>query len=255
MSEQHHFSPKFSAPHQLASTMHDKGYAVISTNDFHEISGSTKEDWQSLIKSWHNLSPDLYLKDGGKYRKRRHASVCITSESVQIKPHRAHWQPTSYNALHGGIDRWFEPCEDTFIQSTAVHSLLKKLACVFSDLKGLPENTTWYVETHQFRIDTSNGIGRPTPEGAHRDGVDFVAVILIERHRIKGGETRVFKNDSTEGQRFTLSDSLSMLLMDDAQVMHETTPIRPLDENNPLDSWRDTLVLTYRLNGFQAPSK
>jgi hypothetical protein len=37
----------------------------------------------------------------------------------------------------------------------------------------------WYVEAHQFRIDTTDGIGRPTPEGAHRDGVDFVAVLLV----------------------------------------------------------------------------
>jgi hypothetical protein len=27
------------------------------------------------------------------------------------------------------------------------------------------------IEAHQFRIDTAEGIGRPTPEGAHRDGV------------------------------------------------------------------------------------
>ena len=30
-----------------------------------------------------------------------------------------------------------------------------------------------------YRIDTAGGIGRPTPEGAHRDGVDFVAVVLV----------------------------------------------------------------------------
>ena len=53
----------------------------------------------------------------------------------------------------------------------------------------------WYVEAHQFRIDTTDGIGRPTPEGAHRDGVDFVAVVLVAREGIKGGETRVFEAD------------------------------------------------------------
>ena len=35
---------------------------------------------------------------------------------------------------------------------------------------------TW--EAHQV-IDTRDGIGRPTPEGAHRDGVDLVAVFLV----------------------------------------------------------------------------
>jgi hypothetical protein len=51
----------------------------------------------------------------------------------------------------------------------------------------------WFVEAHQFRIDTTDGIGRPTPEGAHRDGVDLVAVFLVSRSGIKGGESRCLK--------------------------------------------------------------
>jgi hypothetical protein len=42
------------------------------------------------------------------------------------------------------------------------------------------------MEAHQFRIDTTDGIGRPTPEGAHRDGVDLVAVFLVGRSRHQG---------------------------------------------------------------------
>jgi hypothetical protein len=40
-------------------------------------------------------------------------------------------------------------------------------------------------------------------------------------------------------------------LLDDARVIHETTPIQPLDPSAP--GVRDTLVLTYRAGGFQAP--
>jgi hypothetical protein len=108
---------------------------------------------------------------------------------------------------------------------------------------------TWFIESHTFRIDTSDGVGRPTPEGAHRDGVDFVAVILVERHAIRGGETRVFEADGPHGVRFTLQTPWSALLLDDARVIHESTPIQP---DGP-DPHRDTLVLTYRRNGFQAP--
>jgi hypothetical protein len=106
---------------------------------------------------------------------------------------------------------------------------------------------TWYVEAHQFRIDTADGIGRPTPEGAHRDGVDFVAVILIGRENIKGGETRVFEADGPKGLRFTMLEPWTMLLLDDAAVIHESTPIQPLGEHGH----RDTLVLTWRAGAFQ----
>jgi hypothetical protein len=105
------------------------------------------------------------------------------------------------------------------------------------------------VEAHQFRIDTAHGIGRPTPEGAHRDGVDFVAVILVSRNGVRGGETRVFEAAGVRGIRFTLTEPWTALLLDDTRVIHETTPIQPVDARG----WRDTLVLTYRRGGFQAP--
>jgi hypothetical protein len=104
------------------------------------------------------------------------------------------------------------------------------------------------VEAHQFRIDTTDGIGRPTPEGAHRDGVDFVAVVLVGRHGIKGGETRVFEADGPHGQRFTMTEPWTLLLLDDARVVHESTPIQPLQEGG----YRDTLVLTLRAANFQS---
>ena len=105
----------------------------------------------------------------------------------------------------------------------------------------------WFVEAHQFRIDTTDGIGRPTPEGAHRDGVDFVAVMLVGRHGISGGETRVFAANGPDGQRFTLTEPWTLMLLDDTRVIHESTPIQPLADYG----YRDTLVLTYRAKGFQ----
>jgi hypothetical protein len=104
------------------------------------------------------------------------------------------------------------------------------------------------VEAHQFRIDTAGGIGRPTPEGAHRDGVDYVAVLLVGRDGIKGGETRVFEADGPNGKRFTMLEPWTLLLLDDARVIHETTPIQPLEAGH---GHRDTLVLTWRAGSFQ----
>jgi hypothetical protein len=158
-------------------------------------------------------------------------------------PHRAHWQPVSYNALHGGMQRWFDPMAPEVAQQDAWQKLLAWLARVASAAQG---DQTWFTEAHQFRIDTTDGIGRPTPEGAHRDGVNWVAVFLVGRHGIKGGETRVFDMDSPRGQRFTLAEPWSLLLLDDSRVIHETTPIQPEQQGG----WRDTLVITLRSGGF-----
>ena len=116
----------------------------------------------------------------------------------------------------------------------------------------------WYLEAHQFRIDTEGGIGRPTPEGAHRDGVDFVSVVLVGRREVRGGETRVFEAHGNRGVRFTMEQPWSMLLMDDARVIHETTPLQTdgaggVSPRASALGVRDTLVLTYRARGFQEP--
>jgi hypothetical protein len=194
------------------------------------------------------LPADTWLRDGGHYRHRRHSCFIqqLTEHTLVQVPHRAHWQPTDYNALHGGMERWFEPIEPRVIGAPMWQRLLTTLGNVFASARAVSQ---WYIEAHQFRIDTTEGIGRPTPEGAHRDGVDYVAVILIDRHNVRGGETRVFEAQGISGVRFTMTEPWTALLLDDARVIHETTPIQP----DGAQGVRDTLVLTYRAAGFQAP--
>jgi len=189
-------------------------------------------------------SVNQYLKDGGRYRRRRHASFEVTADQALTMPHRAHWQPVSYNALHGGMQRWFDPMAPEVAQQEAWQKLLAWLARVASAAQG---DQTWFTEAHQFRIDTTDGIGRPTPEGAHRDGVDLVAVFMVNRTDIKGGETRVFEANGPQGERFTLSEPWSLMLLDDTRMIHESTPIQPL----AVGGHRDTLVLTCRADKFQ----
>ena len=208
--------------------------------------------WNTLTDSWNRLPPDAHLKDGGNYRRRRHACYVqdLVSGALAQTAQRAHWQPLDYNALHGGINRWFDPVEPAIAQAPAWLELLAALGRLFAQVRPVAR---WSIEAHQFRIDTLEGVGRPTPEGAHRDGVDFVVVLLVARRGVKGGETRVFDAHGPHGMRFLMQEPLCALLMDDARVIHETTPIFPADGQNRQGGVRDTLVLTYRADGFQAP--
>ena len=224
------------------------GYALLSPAVASATLGLDLAALDSTRGSWGRLPRDQYLRDGGHYRARRH-SCFVQSGGAQLLavPHRAHWQPTSYNALHGGMQRWFEPIESAVSGAVAWRQLVSTLGELFWQVQ---PGGRWYIESHQFRIDTSGGIGRPTPEGAHRDGVDFVAVVLVARHAVRGGETRVFDAHGSTGVRFTMEEPWSMLLMNDARVIHETTPIQA---DGAAAGQRDTLVLTYRAGGFQEP--
>jgi len=224
------------------------GYAFLQTADALTLLDLDRGQLNSLRDTWAHLPRDTYLRDGGRYRSRRHGCFVqdFPSGLLAAVPHRAHWQPTSYNALHGGLERWFEPLEADVVSAPVWNRLLTSIGSLFVQGRNVER---WFIEAHQFRIDTASGIGRPTPEGAHRDGVDFVAVILVERRCVRGGETHVFDANGPSGVRFTMQEPWSMLLMDDARVIHESTPIQPLEGYGH----RDTLVLTYRAGSFQGP--
>jgi hypothetical protein len=241
------FQAPCTAREALVETLGVRGYAVLAPDDVAALCGVSLNALDALASAWDALPPDEYLRDGGRYRRRRHGCFVVGPDGVEQTPHRAHYQPLDYNALHGGLQRWFAPM---LPETVAAPAWPRLLAAIGACLRRVRPVDRWFVEAHQFRIDTTDGIGRPTPEGAHRDGVDFVAVFIVDRHAIRGGETRVFDANGPDGQRFTLTAPWSLLLLDDTRVIHETTPIQP--QSATAAGHRDTLVLTYRAGGFQA---
>lgn len=242
------FIPPYTEASRADQMLAGQGFVVLAPEGVRERLGLGEGELEALRPSWDELPPDAHLRDGGRYRKRRHGCFVIEGQELRHEGHRAHWQPEEYNALHGGIERWFEPLDPEWLESPTWKRLLVGLGELFSSIHPAER---WHVEAHPFRIDTTGGIGRPTPEGAHRDGVEFVALFLVGLEGIKGGETRVFDAAGPAGRRFTLTEPWSAMLLDDSRVVHETTPIQPLEEHG----YRDTLVLTFRRDGFQARSE
>ena len=86
--------------------------------------------------------------------------------------------------------------------------------------------------------------GKPTPEGLHRDGVDYVLVLLITRRNIRSGTTSVHDLDKRALGSFTLTDPLDAALVDDRRCYHGVTPVEPEIPDQP--AYRDVLVVTFR---------
>ncbi|MGZ3451356.1 MAG: 2OG-Fe dioxygenase family protein [Polyangiales bacterium] len=235
-------------PGTAFESLRETGCALLAPAGLRALARVDEAALETLGASWRHLPADEHLRDGGRYRFRRHSCFTIDAGGPLVQvAHRAHYQPLDYNALHGGIERWFAPIEPEVVASEAFRELLASIGRALLASRPTPR---WYVEAHQFRIDATGGIGRPTPEGAHRDGVDFVAVSLIGRTNVKGGETRVFESDGPHGIRFTMQEPWTTLLLDDERVIHETSPVQPVVAG---EAFRDTLVLTFRSGGFQSP--
>jgi hypothetical protein len=199
-------------------------------------------DWQALAESWNDLGSDTYMADGGRYRKRRHGVFRVSTVGIVRQPAQPHYQSRDYNTLNGGIERWFEPVTETVGSGASMTAILNFCRDLFNRLAPAP---AWHVEIHQFRIEARQGeAGRPTPEGMHRDGVDYVLVLLISRRNIASGMTTVHDLDGKALGHFTLTDPLDSALVDDARVMHGVTPVEPVDPAAP--AFRDVLVVTFR---------
>lgn len=239
--------PTYIQPSQFANAVKTQGYGVLSPAGVSSFIGEDLSSFDVLRPSWDDLPPDNFLKDGGRYRRRRHSCFVVEQESITQIAHRAHYQPLEYNALHGGMLRLFEPVSPSTVVQPVWSKLLTTISRTCSTVKG---DRPWYIEAHQFRIDTTDGIGRPTPEGAHRDGVDFVAILLAARENVSGGESRIFEAEGPHGQRFTLTEPWTLILLDDQRVIHESTPIQPTGPQGH----RDTLVLTFRSGSFLEPT-
>lgn len=208
------------------------------------ISQTDIGDDQAFLDSWNRLEQDRYMADGGKYRKRRYAVYAIQNpgETARLMPYQPHYQTVDYNPLNGGVARYFAPILDDLHRSPTLAALLELGNRVFSQLSG---NHQWHIELHQFRIEARDGRdGKPTPEGVHRDGVDFVIVVMIKRVNIESGATTIFDLDHRLVGEFMLLDTFDTVLVNDRRVYHGVTPITQLDPAR--EAFRDVLVITFR---------
>lgn len=213
-----------------------------------QLGDAARAGWPAFADSWQRLEIDTYMADGGRYRRRRYATLSAEAAPgtlappLRIEPHQPHFQSLDYNRLNGGIARHFAPIEAPVLAGAPMQAALGLGLALF---RGLYPGRAAHVEAHQFRIEArADAQGLPTPEGAHRDGVDFVLVMMVRRQNVGSGTTEIHDLDQRRIDSFTLRDPGDAALVHDPFALHGVTPIEPVDAGAP--AWRDVLVATYR---------
>ncbi len=224
-----------------------QGFSHVPADAFATLLGAEAlADWPTFAASWNDLGLDTYMADGGRYRRRRHAAFSVSADGVRRKPHQPHYQSRDYNALNGGLERWFEPVADAIGTHPALLAILHATHAIFTACTAPAHRPpSWHVEIHQFRIEARPGeAAQPTPEGLHRDGVDWVLVMLVRRQNVASGETSIHDLQRRRLGSFTLTTPLESALVDDGRVYHGVTAIVPLVAGE--EAYRDVLVATFR---------
>lgn len=230
----------------LAGELRTRGFAFVGHERMQALLGgcAALTDWNAFAHSWNTLEPDRYLARLGRDRRRRHAVFTVTADGViERAPHQPHFQGLDYNPLQGDIERWFAPVLPDIGRGVSLRSILRFAYGFFGRLA--PAVPAWKVEVHQFRIEASaDRPGEPTPEGMHRDGVDYVLVLMVCRENIASGTTSIHDLAGHELGNFTLTRPFDAALVDDARVFHGITPVQALDPARP--AHRDVLVVTFK---------
>ncbi len=234
-------------PQSPTATLARSGYCFVPATPMRQLLQSEGlRDWEGFAASWNDLGLDTYMADGGRYRRRRHAAFAVGAAGIERKPHQPHYQSRDYNPLNGGLERWFQPITTVIGEHPALRAVLQLGRRWFDALT--PPATrpaAWHVEVHQFRVEARAGKpGLPTPEGMHRDGVDWVLVLLVGRHNVASGATTILDLARRPLGQFVLAAPLDAALVDDSRVFHGVTPIEPIDPAQP--GFRDVLVVTFR---------
>jgi hypothetical protein len=226
----------------LVRRIGERGFALVDASAMRRLlGGGASLDEPPFADSWNDLPLDAYMADGGRYRRRRYAVFTAEAGELSRQPDQPHYQSLRDNPLNGGVARWFAPVRDDIARGPTLRFAITVLTTVADRRRR--EACRWRVEVHQFRIESRAGeAGRPTPEGMHRDGVDFVLAMLVARRNVAHGVSTISDPDGTPLVRVRLAEPFDAMLLDDARVRHGVSPIQALDPARP--SFRDVLVVT-----------
>ncbi|WP_299587001.1 2OG-Fe dioxygenase family protein [uncultured Microbulbifer sp.] len=223
-------------------------FTMIEGPHMQSLLGCSIAEENEFSAQWNELTLDQYMGDGGTYRFRRYGQFQKFSESnsLQLLPHEPYVQSSEVNYLNGDVKRIFDPLTDTFVQSPVLERTLMLLADLYDQTLG--QKCDWNIRLHPYRIQTtSDQIGQPAPEGLHRDGVTFIASMMLQRRDATGGVTRLTDDKRQPLATIELKNRFDIVLSDDAKTLHDVSSVTPL---NAADiGYRDVLVIAFTLLG------
>lgn len=228
---------------RLGNQLSDQRFLLLTGDALSGMLAVLPGDIATFADHWPRLSRDNHMGDGGTYRFRRYGEFEALAQSHRRQlPHGPYQQPEYINKLNGGISRLFDPLEPSFVSNLVLNRLLDWLTRIYDLCEGSPQN--WNIRLHPYRIVANPGeSGHPTPEGLHRDGVDYIVSLLVSRHNVEGGESIITNNQGLVLTQRTLLRPMDLLIGQDATTMHAVTPVTPIDPDEP--AWRDVLVVAF----------
>ncbi|MET8529621.1 2OG-Fe dioxygenase family protein [Micromonospora sp. NPDC005172] len=228
-------------PDEVRRRVREAGYAFVPSSAF-RVQETRQAALEDLLAAWSTLPLDPYLR-GGAYRRRRHGVYRCDPQGEEVTPieQRGYFQSVEHNPFVGGTERTFAALPTDLATNPVLLDLLRFDAWLFAPLAGA-DCHGFLAHVHLVRVTADNQPGRPSPEGVHRDGFDFIALHHIGREGVTGGTTSLYDHDGSLVGQQTLSGRFASLYADDRRLRHD---VSDLVTDNPTGGHRDMLLTSY----------
>ena len=211
------------------------------------LSAHAKQEWTSVAESFERLIQDRQMGDGGRYRYRRFSRFMATVEDGEVGLEHLEGssilQSIEDNSLNGGVKRTFEPLEAEISSGLLLRELIAHDIRVVQSVDGRLFEKPVVVGVHQVRIVAlPESLGKPTPEGVHRDAEAYTFQHFWHREGIQGGEFSAYDENKNQVFRWLQTERLDSVLFT-GTTWHSASPISCSRGSEP--GYRDTFLIDF----------
>jgi hypothetical protein len=192
----------------------------------------------SLKKVQHefrNLTQDKYVPEGFR-RKHIIRYIYYPSNHFYQKPNQPLYQNNTINPTHGDIEREYPEFDPKY------RGDFYKILYLFKHFANLKGGEHILVQAQRITCSPESS-GLPSVEGWHRDGVDGIGVLCVNRYNIVGGINEFRHNESPDRKISYMMQPGQFAVFDDDSIMHRVTPIISADGINP--GYRDVMLFGF----------
>ena len=179
-----------------------------------------------------DIPQDPYIPQG--YRYKSLARCRLNGTKIEKQPHIPLFQDQYTNPVNGGIARSYQEISNIDYASEAM--------MLFAQAFGIDFSYEILVQAQRTKCSEGN-IGITTPEGFHRDGIEFLAILCVSKYNIIGSETQLINSHGSIVFKHTLSPG-EILLINDTKMLHYTSPITIKNSNQSRYGFRDVLIIS-----------
>ena len=178
------------------------------------------------------IPQDPYIQEG--YRYKSLARCRLNGTNIEKQPHIPLFQDQYTNPVNGGIVRSYQEISNLDYAYEAI--------ILFAKTFGIDFSYEILIQAQRTKCSDGN-VGITTPEGFHRDGIEFLAILCVSRYNILGSETQLVNSHGNIVFKHTLSPG-EMLLIDDSKLLHYTSPITIKNPEQSEYGFRDVLIIS-----------